>query len=157
MADTLRWAASSSSWYHQPIASAAREVTSIALERTPITCIVSGGAELVGALGRREEINDASYGMPKTVDGSLGGLSQERHELGEGVIDRVEVGGRAGGSTPRRRPGSLRERIEEVFDWIKARSGRGRQRSEGSPRCASPSTFAAAPYNLVRIPKLLED
>jgi hypothetical protein len=29
---------------------------------------------------------------PEAIDGSLGGLAQERLELGEGVFDRIEIG-----------------------------------------------------------------
>ena len=39
-----------------------------------------------------EEIDDAADGGPEAVDGSLGGLAQQRLELGEGVLDRIEVG-----------------------------------------------------------------
>ena len=41
---------------------------------------------------RRSSFEKAADGGPKAVDGSLGGLAQERLELGEGVLDRIEVG-----------------------------------------------------------------
>ena len=39
-----------------------------------------------------EEIDDAADSGPEAVDGSLGGLAQERLELGDGVLDRIEGG-----------------------------------------------------------------
>jgi hypothetical protein len=54
--------------------------------------IKSAGAEAVVAFRWREGVGDAADGGPETLDGALGGLSQERLELGEGVLDRVEVG-----------------------------------------------------------------
>ena len=35
---------------------------------------------------------DATDGGPQSFDGSLGGFAQERFELGEGHLDRVEIG-----------------------------------------------------------------
>lgn len=38
-----------------------------------------------------EGVEDCSGGSAEAFEGSLGGFSQERLELGEGVLDRVEV------------------------------------------------------------------
>ena len=54
--------------------------------------IVSSGGEVVCAFLRLEELNEATDGVPETVDGSFSGLAQEGLQLGEGVLDRVEVG-----------------------------------------------------------------
>jgi hypothetical protein len=40
---------------------------------------------------RRDEIDELADGLPEAFDGSLGGLSQQRLELGESVLDGIEV------------------------------------------------------------------
>ena len=54
---------------------------------------IAGVGEVVGALGRREQVEQPADGGPQAVDGALGGLAQKRLELGEGLLDRIEVGG----------------------------------------------------------------
>ena len=39
-----------------------------------------------------EEVADIADGAPEGVIGSRLGLSQERFELGEGLLDRIEIG-----------------------------------------------------------------
>ena len=64
------------------------------------------GGEVVGAFVGREGVDDATDGGPETVDGSRGRLAEHGLELGEGVLDGVEVGaacgagGRAGWTPP---------------------------------------------------------
>ena len=55
------------------------------------------------------------------------------------------------------RPGSqrIRKRIEEAFGWIKTVAGQDKTRFRGTARVGFAFTFAAADYNLVRLPKLL--
>ena len=48
-----------------------------------------------------------------------------------------------------------RKRIEEAFGWIKAQAGLAKVKLRGRPKVEALFTFAAAAYNLVRIPKLL--
>ncbi len=48
-----------------------------------------------------------------------------------------------------------RKRIEEVFGWIKVQAGLAKVKVRGLPKVQAVFTFAAAAYNLVRIPKLL--
>jgi len=50
----------------------------------------------------------------------------------------------------------LRKRIEEAFGWIKTVAGQEKTRFRGVGRVGWAFTFAAAAYNLVRLPKLLE-
>ncbi len=50
------------------------------------------GDEVVCGFRRRIGVDDASDSIPETTDGAFGGLSQICLELGEGVLDRVEVG-----------------------------------------------------------------
>jgi transposase len=48
-----------------------------------------------------------------------------------------------------------RKRIEEAFGWIKTVAGQGKTRFRGVERVELAFTFAAAAYNLVRLPRLL--
>jgi transposase len=48
-----------------------------------------------------------------------------------------------------------RKRIEEAFGWIKTIAGHQKTRFQGVARVGFAFTFAAAAYNLVRLPKLL--
>ena len=50
----------------------------------------------------------------------------------------------------------IRKRIEEAFGWIKTVAGMGRTKLRGRAKVDWAFTFAAAAYNLVRLPKLLE-
>ena len=49
----------------------------------------------------------------------------------------------------------IRKRIEEAFGWIKTIAGLRKTRFIGHARTDWAFTFAAAAYNLVRLPKLL--
>ena len=48
----------------------------------------------------------------------------------------------------------IRKRIEEAFGWIKTIAGQAKSRFRGRDRVGS---FAAAAYNLVRLPKLIAE
>ncbi len=50
----------------------------------------------------------------------------------------------------------IRKRIEEAFGWIKTVAGQEKTRFRGVERVGLAFTFAAAAYNLVRLPRLLE-
>jgi transposase len=49
----------------------------------------------------------------------------------------------------------VRKRIEEAFGWIKIVGGQARTKFRGIDRVGWAFTFAAAAYNLIRIPKLV--
>jgi IS5 family transposase len=49
----------------------------------------------------------------------------------------------------------IRKRIEEAFGWIKSVAGQDKTRFRGRVRVGWAFTFAAAAYNLVRLPKLI--
>jgi transposase len=49
----------------------------------------------------------------------------------------------------------IRKRIEEAFSWIKTVAGQEKTSFRGRDRVAWAFTFAAAAYNLVRLPKLI--
>jgi transposase len=51
----------------------------------------------------------------------------------------------------------IRKRIEEAFGWIKTVAGQRKTRFRGLDRVGWAFTFAAAAYNLVRLPKLMAD
>jgi transposase len=51
----------------------------------------------------------------------------------------------------------IRKRIEEAFGWIKTVAGQEKTRFRGTDRVGWAFTFAAAAYNLVRLPKLLPE
>ena len=50
----------------------------------------------------------------------------------------------------------IRKRIEEAFGWIKTIAGQEKTKFRGRERVGWAFTFAAAAYNLARLPKLLE-
>jgi transposase len=49
----------------------------------------------------------------------------------------------------------IRKRIEEAFSWIKTVAGQDKTKFRGRDRVGWAFTFAAAAYNLVRLPKLM--
>ena len=51
----------------------------------------------------------------------------------------------------------IRKRIEETFGWIKTIAGQEKSRFRGRDRVGWAFTFAAAVYNLVRLPKLITE
>jgi transposase len=51
----------------------------------------------------------------------------------------------------------IRKRIEEAFGWIKTVAGQEKSKFRGVGRVGFAFTFAAAAYNLVRLPKLLAE
>ena len=61
--------------------------------------------------------------------------------------------GTAGYATSQR----IRKRIEEAFGWIKTVAGQEKTSFRGRDRVAWAFTFAAAAYNLVRLPKLIAE
>ncbi len=50
-----------------------------------------------------------------------------------------------------------RKRIEEVFGWIKSSAGQAKTKFRGVDRVRSQFTLALAAYNLIRLPRLLEE
>ena len=49
----------------------------------------------------------------------------------------------------------IRKRIEEGFGWIKTIAGQEKTKFRGSDRVGGAFTFAAAAYNLTRLPELM--
>ena len=50
----------------------------------------------------------------------------------------------------------VRKRIEEGFGWMKTIGGMGRMKYRGREKVAWTFTLAAAAYDLIRMPKLME-
>ena len=50
----------------------------------------------------------------------------------------------------------IRKRVEEVFGWTKGSAGLRQAKVRGRPKVEAIFTFAIAAYNIIRIPKLLE-
>lgn len=53
---------------------------------------IPGVPEVIFAFLGRETIYENGDGLPQLIDGPCGGLSQVRFELGEGLLDRIEIG-----------------------------------------------------------------
>ena len=51
----------------------------------------------------------------------------------------------------------IRKRIEEAFGWIKTIAGQEKSSFRGRDRVGWAFPFAAAAYNLVRLPKLIAE
>ena len=51
----------------------------------------------------------------------------------------------------------VRKRIEEAFGWIKTVAGQEKTKFRGVERVGFAFTFAAAAYNLIRLPKLIAE
>ena len=68
------------------------------------------------------------------------------------AIDRRTTRHRGYGTSQR-----IRKRIEEAFGWMKTIGGMRRPMRRGAERVGWSFTFAAAAYNLVRLPKLLAE
>ena len=70
---------------------------------------------------------------------------------------RPALGHRPPNDAPLRLRGSqrIRKRIEEAFGWMKTIAGQGEAKLRGIERVGWSFTFAAAAYNLVRLPKLM--
>ncbi len=62
------------------------------LERIPFEWNISVIGDVVGAFVRAEAGEQVAEGIPKSGDGSGSALSQERFELGEGLLDGIEIG-----------------------------------------------------------------
>lgn len=122
------------------------------------------GLMMVGDLDGRHRITvgaDKGYDVRDFVTGlrALGAtphVAQNRHLTKTGRRRSSSVDGRTV-----RHPGygqSQRRRklVEEAFGWIKTIAGQAKTRFRGLERVGWSFTFAAAAYNLIRLPKLLE-
>ena len=74
-----------------------------------------------------------------------------------GVTRKTAIDGRATRHAGYRISQICRKRIEEAFGWIKAQAGYAKVKVRGRAKVEAVFTFAVAAYNLIRIPKLLEE
>src|SRR3954447_14680471 len=131
----------------------------VATEMTPAT----GTAEREAAVAMVEPLADGqrvTLGGDKAYD--TADFIAEMRRLGVTPHVSQNTSGRRSAIDRRttRHPGyaisvRVRKRIEEVFGWIKTVGGLRKTRHRGTARVGWMFTFAAAAYNLVRIPKLL--
>jgi transposase len=120
------------------------------------------GLAMVGTLeGRRRitvggdkgyDVRDFAVGL-RTL-GATPHLAQNRHVTKTGRRSALD------GRTTRHRGYALSQRrrklVEEAFGWIKTIAGQGKTKFRGLERVGWSCTFAAAAYNLIRLPKLLQ-
>jgi len=129
------------------------------------TCLTQAGghAERVAALAmiepRAERPRSVTLGADRGYDAAdfvneLRTLNVRPH-VAQNTTRRSAIDGRTA-----RHPGydvsqRVRKRIEEAFGWMKSVGGMRRTMLRGIPRVGFAFAFAAAAYNLVRLPKLL--
>ena len=125
---------------------------------------VSGHAERLAALAMIEPWADRpraiTLGADKGYDAAdfieeLRTLNVRPHVAQNTSRRRSAIDGRT-----TRHPGygmsqRIRKRIEEAFGWVKTVAGLRKTKLRGLPNVGWAFTFAAAAYNLVRVPKLL--
>jgi transposase len=131
------------------------------------TCLTQAGghAERVAALAmiepRAERSRPVTLGADRGFDAAdfvneLRTLNVRPH-VAQNTTRRSAIDGRttrhAGYAASQR----IRKRIEEAFGWMKSVGGMRRPMLRGLPRMSFAFTFAAAAYNLVRLPRLLTE
>lgn len=125
--------------------------------------LTSGKAEREAALGLIEERGlapGATLGADKAYD--VWGFKQALKDRGlvPHMARRSEFGW---GGLPIPKPPGFdlsqrhRKRIEEIFGWVKTIAGQNKTRFRGQRRVDASFTFAAAAYNLIRLPRLLAE
>jgi hypothetical protein len=72
--------------------------------------------EIVGAFFGCECVEQSCDAVPKAVDGALGGLSQQRLELGEELLNRIEVRRMEALQAIKRLPELDRRRVRAAFE-----------------------------------------
>jgi len=124
---------------------------------------VSGHAERLAALDMIEERADRPHPVTLAADKGfdaadfVAGLREmnvtphiAQNTNRRSAIDRRTT--RHPGYTTRQR---IRKRIEEGFGWMKSVAGMRKTKFRGLRKVGWASTFSAAPYNIIRIPKLM--
>ena len=128
--------------------------------------LADGHAERVAALHMIEPLADRSrritLGADKAYDtedfvNELRSMKVTPHVAQNTSGRRSAIDGRTtrhGGYAVSQR---IRNRIEESFGWIKTVAGQDKTKLRGRDRVGWAFTFAAAAYNLVRLPKLMAE
>jgi IS5 family transposase len=129
------------------------------------TCFTQadGHAERVAALAmiepRAERARPVTLGADRAYDAAdfvneLRTLNVRPH-VAQNTTRRSAIDGRTTRHAGYQASQRARKRIEEAFGWMKSVAGMRRPMLRGLPRVGFAFTFAAAAYNLVRLPKLL--
>jgi hypothetical protein len=74
--------------------------------------------EVVGAVGGGEGVEGLTDGLPERLDGAAGGSAEQRLEVGEGLLDRVQIRA-VGRQVEQLRPGRL-DRCAHARDLVRA-------------------------------------
>lgn len=129
------------------------------------TCLTHAGghAERIAALGmiepRAERPQAVTLGADRGYDAAdfvneLRTLHVRPH-VAQNTTRRSAIDGRTTRHAGYEASQRARKRIEEAFGWMKSVGGMRRPMLRGLPRMGFAFTFAAAAYNLIRLPKLL--
>jgi hypothetical protein len=125
---------------------------------------VSGHAERLAALGMVQNVADHPCAITLGADRGYDAADfvEELRTLNVRPHVAQNTSGRRSAIDKRttRHPGygksqRLRKRIEEAFGWIKTVAGLRKTKLRGLAKVDWAFTFAAAAYNLVRLPKLV--
>lgn len=130
------------------------------------TTRVSGHAERMAAVEMIKGVTSPSGKRRITVGADRGfdtrDFVEDLRELGATPHVAQNNAGRRSAIDARttRHPGCarsirVRKRIEEVFGWIKGSAGQRKTKVRGLAKVRFAFTFAAAAYNLIRLPKLM--
>jgi hypothetical protein len=87
------------------------------LERFPIRWNIAGVGEVVGAFGGGEGVENLAEGAPERLDGAGGGGAEQRLELGESQLDRVQIRA-VGRQVEEGCPGGF-DRLAYAFDLVR--------------------------------------
>jgi transposase len=125
---------------------------------------VSGHAERLAALDMLQHVADRPCAITLGADRGYDAADFVEELRGMNVRPHVAQNNRGRRSAidkrTTRHPGYVksqlvRKRIEEAFGWIKTVAGLHKTKLRGLPKVDWAFTFAAAAYNLVRVPKLV--
>jgi hypothetical protein len=125
---------------------------------------VSGHAERLAALDMIQGLADRSVAITLGADKAYDAADfiEELRTLNVRPHVAQNTSGRRSAIDRRttRHPGyaasqRIRKRIEETFGWTKTVAGMRKTKLRGLPKVDWAFTFAAAAYNLIRLPKLL--
>jgi DDE family transposase len=128
------------------------------------TTLASGTAEREAAVAMIEAIpgqHRITVGCDKAYDtqdfvADMRGLGATPHVTQNDTGRRSAIDGRTTRHVGYQVSLLVRKRIEEAFGWMKTIGGQRKTRYRGTPRVGWMFTLAAAAYNLIRLPKLLD-
>jgi transposase len=125
---------------------------------------VSGHAERLAALDMVQHVADrpcaVTLGADRGYDAAdfveeLRGINVRPHVAQNSSARRSAIDKRTTRHSGYAASQRIRKRIEEAFGWIKTVAGLRQTKLRGLPKVDWTFTFAAAAYNLVRLPKLI--